>query len=187
MTTYYVEAGISGYISSRLLVFCEGGAHTNFNGWANALDWATTDGGIQRIECAPSSNIKSIRTFHRLGMGCLNAGCTGGIDNAVEVHFYTHPLDANGNNTGFRIARALYVHVNNILVGNNVGYNVSPPSYKSIGWINPTPPAGHACLTCYTGPHVHMQSDSVGALVPGKTDCWDPISCCGTQQYQFVY
>lgn len=174
--TYYLESGITGHISSRLSSYCPGCCHVNFSGWANALDWATWNGGTQRIECEPGTGINSAKTIHRLGIGCLTE-CSGQPqDDAVEVHFYT-----GYNATGTLVGKALYVHVDNILVDSNQVYN-KPWSggYLSIGWV----PAS-ACGGCYTGAHTHMQSDTGGSLVSGLTDCGDSIACCGTNQYQW--
>lgn len=172
--TYYLESGISGEITSRLSIYCPStSGHVNFSGWANALDWATWNGGTQRIECAPGVGIGSIKTYHRLGIGCLSECSNQPQDDAVEVHLYT-----GSGGSGTLVGKVLYVHVEDILVSDGGTYNVS--GYVSIGWV----PAD-ACGSCYTGAHTHVQSDSGASLVSGLTDCGDSIACCGTNQYQW--
>lgn len=122
---------------------------------------------------AMAAGIGSIKTYHRLGIGCLSECSNQPQDDAVEVHLYT-----GSGGSGTLVGKVLYVHVEDILVSDGGTYNVS--GYVSIGWV----PAD-ACGSCYTGAHTHVQSDSGASLVSGLTDCGDGIACCGTNQYQW--
>ncbi len=191
MTDYYVETGITGSITSRLTsCCCQNGAHVNFSGWANALDVATHNRLTQRIEIAPSSNIRSIKTFVNPTHGCSDSDCWSyAIDNTVKVELWTGSL-SGGQPTGTKIGGVLYVHADDIAVANNTAYNIS--GHKALGWTpdRPVDPPGGAtcytCRTCYTGHHVHMQSDTGASLNPGTTDCHDVVNCCGTNLYKWT-
>jgi len=172
---YYVESGITGSITANSVYCCCGGSHTGHSGWYNQTDWATWNGGTQRIECAPGSGINSIRTFVHQPFGCSDCG-SGPQKDAVEVHFYT-----SSDGSGTPVAKVLYFHVDSILVSNNTVYPRSGfGDYKSIGWV----PAS-SCGSCYSGAHTHVATNSGGSRVSGLTDCGDSISCCGTNQFQW--
>lgn len=183
MTDYYLESGISGSVESRLTSWCPGAGHVNFTGWANALDLSTWNGGTQRVECAPSSNIKSIKVHVNKIHGCSNSACWSNVvDNTVKVELWTGVKFAGGP-TGTKVGEALFVHLDDILVTDGTTYNRPGSGYLSIGWT-PDTPSG-TCSACYTGHHVHMQSDTAASL-HSNMSCDASISCCGTQMYKWT-
>lgn len=103
--TYYVESGITGSITANSTYCCCGTTHSGHTGWYNQTDWATWNGGTQRIECAPGAGINSVRTFIHSSFGCSDCG-SGPQKDAVEVHFYT-----SNNGSGTPVAKVLYFHV----------------------------------------------------------------------------